>query len=630
MRDATVGRRLRNLIWLACGVGGLASGASLHGAEATVEGEILRTLVSGDGRFGGCMIALDVAPADAGLDCPGRWLTLDCVGEYAEMEGAARMLESLRAAVVAGKSVEMLVSDEKKHGGYCFASRIKIQDETHEDGDSDGDGVPDLEDDLPLDASDSVDTDDDGVGNAADDDDDNDGVSDADDAFPLDAGESVDTDGDGIGDNADADDDNDGVSDAEDPCPLDAEDRCDQTPPDGLAPKNRSAFDARFVGRILSTETYFIEFGNGGRFKEHGRHGGDYGYSNTGPDTGTVTQTYDDSTAFGGRCEIELTFVSETAGTSVYECAGGQGGRGDWRRDAVERGAFNIEVEWVGAVDSRVDRAVEAAVARWERVVSGDIGAVFVEGGLATVGDLFGTGSAEIVFGLVDDLRVYVRVAEIDGPRGTVAVAGPRLVRSSSELPCVSAIMVDEDDARGISAAALGDIVVHEMAHALGFGAIWDLKDLLRDPSLDENGRPISPAPDTHFGGPKAIAAFDDAGGEEYADEKVPVENEGGSGTADAHWRSSVFGGGELMTGYYRIGGARPVMSLVTVESMADVGYDVDVDEAEDYALPSARSPAMRVLAQGEVPESWLPLNCGVTRPIRGDGLIELNLGRPP
>jgi len=80
--------------------------------------------------------------------------------------------------------------------------------------DSDGDGVPDSVDAFPLDATESVDTDGDGIGNNADIDDDNDGVADTVDAFPLDATESVDTDGDGIGNNTDTDDDNDGMPDA--------------------------------------------------------------------------------------------------------------------------------------------------------------------------------------------------------------------------------------------------------------------------------------------------------------------------------------------------------------------------------------------------------------------------------
>ena len=50
---------------------------------------------------------------------------------------------------------------------------------------------------------------------------DNDGVADVSDAFPLDATENIDTDSDGVGDNADTDDDNDGVADVSDAFPLD-------------------------------------------------------------------------------------------------------------------------------------------------------------------------------------------------------------------------------------------------------------------------------------------------------------------------------------------------------------------------------------------------------------------------
>ena len=85
--------------------------------------------------------------------------------------------------------------------------------------DPDGDGYSNQggADAFPLDASEWLDTDLDGIGNNADTDDDNDGVPDISDAFPLDVSESVDTDGDGVGDNADIfplsdnDSDNDGI-----------------------------------------------------------------------------------------------------------------------------------------------------------------------------------------------------------------------------------------------------------------------------------------------------------------------------------------------------------------------------------------------------------------------------------
>lgn len=84
-------------------------------------------------------------------------------------------------------------------------------------------------------ATNSVDIDDDGVGDSLDQcpntpsgetvdangcapsqlDSDGDGVDDASDAFPNDASETLDTDGDGVGNNADTDDDGDGYSDSE-------------------------------------------------------------------------------------------------------------------------------------------------------------------------------------------------------------------------------------------------------------------------------------------------------------------------------------------------------------------------------------------------------------------------------
>ncbi|WP_163134230.1 ImpA family metalloprotease [Agarivorans sp. Alg241-V36] len=88
------------------------------------------------------------------------------------------------------------------------------------DPDSDGDGVTDTIDQLPLNPAEWLDTDGDGIGNNADNDDDNDGIVDEEDTFPLDPTEWIDTDGDGIGNNADDDDDNDRIPDDVDKSPL--------------------------------------------------------------------------------------------------------------------------------------------------------------------------------------------------------------------------------------------------------------------------------------------------------------------------------------------------------------------------------------------------------------------------
>ncbi len=364
-----------------------------------------------------------------------------------------------------------------------------------------------------------------------------------------------------------------------------------------LSPADQRAFDALFLGNFLSTRTYVIEFLSGGRFRESDQDPGGYTYTSTGRNTGTVTQTYDDTNRFGGSCTIQLTFVAATAGTLSYTCASGHSNTEDWRLNAIDSSSFNIDVVWVGARPASVDSAVRAAIARWESVIATNIGAAFISG--------FST--ADDFFGVVDDVRVYVQVATIDGPGGTAGSGGARIVRVSSKLPVISAITLDRDDISRLSAADLRDIALHEMAHALGFATVWDNLGLVS-------------GPDTHFNGAKAIAAFDAAGGSGYAGEKVPADSD------EAHWRGSVFGANELMIGSFIGGSSQRPMSAITVQSMADIGYTVNVSQADAYTLPSTNSPTMRALASGETRKDWIPLKCIVTRPVPTDEVTVIEL----
>src|SRR5262245_17522792 len=124
-------------------------------------------------------------------------------------------------------------------------------------------------------------------------------------------------------------------------------------------------------------------------------------------------------------------------------------------------------------------------------------------------------------------------------------------------------------------------VVLHEMGHVLGIGTIWEDRGLL---SGAGTSNPI-------FVGAHATAAYNQMFG--TSARGVPVENTGGAGTADGHWRETIFVS-ELMTGWAGPGTNLPVSS-VTVASLWDLGYTVNMAAANSYtpsssALATARS----------------------------------------
>ena len=163
-------------------------------------------------RVGNSIIDLDatlvlVATVEAVVNSSG---TIDVRNPGADATGGV----SFRAGF--SQPVDFNLAASNVTGGTL---RLEVEGATGPDADRDG--VPDAIDAFPFDPTETVDTDDDGVGDNGDSDDDGDGVLDDDDEFPLDPEESTDTDSDGDGDTADTDDDNDGVLDGVVAFPLD-------------------------------------------------------------------------------------------------------------------------------------------------------------------------------------------------------------------------------------------------------------------------------------------------------------------------------------------------------------------------------------------------------------------------
>ena len=227
-------------------------------------------------------------------------------------------------------------------------------------------------------------------------------------------------------------------------------------------------------------------------------------------------------------------------------------------------GSFSIRVSWVGTKDTRASTVVDAVVERWRRAITGDLPNVSLsmEAGSCYDGQ---PASSETV----DDLLVYVRVVKIDGASGTLARAGPCMVRGNRGLPIVGVIELDSADLDR-SATTVKSVLTHEFGHVLGIGTLWEYKSLLHG---TDTGDPL-------FLGQTASDAYVALGGSGLA----PVENTGGEGTKHGHWRESTLRS-ELMTGWINAG--ENPMSTVTIASLRDLGYAVDMSAADAYTLPS-------------------------------------------
>lgn len=239
-------------------------------------------------------------------------------------------------------------------------------------------------------------------------------------------------------------------------------------------------------------------------------------------------------------------------------------------------GEYQIEVIPVDAGVEAIELELRAATARWMRILRD-----------TELPDIaLGEGPKPECIGLkldsrsrvVDDLVILASVRSIDGLGGTMAVSGTCWVHWDSSLPYLGALILDRADVEQLDARDLKDLISHEIGHILGIGTLWSDFGLLRNPSR------FAPGADTHFEGPLAIAAFDAAGGVGYLHGKVPVENLMGPGSADVHWRESVLGP-ELMTPIL-VPGKSNHLSTITIQSLSDMGYTVDLAQAEEFTVP--------------------------------------------
>lgn len=244
---------------------------------------------------------------------------------------------------------------------------------------------------------------------------------------------------------------------------------------------------------------------------------------------------------------------------------------------------FTIDVRFLGGLTATQKNAFKAAADRWSRVIIGDLPSVMVDGEV------------------IDDVLILAQGVAIDGPGGTLGQAGPTRLRPANAgrhafLPARGTMSFDTADlAQMEQRGTLTDVITHEMGHVLGIGTIWNIKSLLK--ASKKNPLFLGAGAKAEYGKLKGTSST-----------RVPVENEGGPGTRDGHWRETVFRN-ELMSGF--ISAPDNPISRMTIASLQDLGYDVDLNAAEPYTLPNLLALAEKGLLM--VHEA--PIDMGVMLP---------------
>jgi hypothetical protein len=227
---------------------------------------------------------------------------------------------------------------------------------------------------------------------------------------------------------------------------------------------------------------------------------------------------------------------------------------------AKAKAPFTITVVFLGGLNTAQKNAFKKAAKRWSKVIVGDLPKVVIAGQV------------------IDDVLIEASGVPIDGPGGILGQAGPTHLRpgtagASAFIPAKGRMQFDTDDLASMQAnGTLNDVITHEMGHVLGIGTIWSIKGVLSGSGT------LNPT----FTGKAAKKEYGKLKG--TASTPVPVENQGGPGTANSHWRDTVFRN-ELMTGF--VAGPPNPLSRLTVASLRDLGYKVDLSKAESYVLPN-------------------------------------------
>jgi hypothetical protein len=215
-----------------------------------------------------------------------------------------------------------------------------------------------------------------------------------------------------------------------------------------------------------------------------------------------------------------------------------------WPTTSLAVGDFDLQVTTIGFSRSQRN-AFTAAEELWESVIVG-----------------YAPGITQTT------LPFSARKLGLDGPGGILGQAGPTgsITEGGFVISTGGSMIIDAADIDLLTGdGQLADAIAHEIGHILGIGTLWVDNGVYVNNSGQYMGGFGLQAYQTEF---DAGASF------------VPVELDGGAGTANGHWDEldTVFDGEgrplteELMTGFL---GTVPFLSQTTIQSLRDLGFEV-------------------------------------------------------
>ncbi len=279
--------------------------------------------------------------------------------------------------------------------------------------------------------------------------------------------------------------------------------------------------------------------------------------------------------------------------------------------DATIQTEMRISLRFFGGISAAHQAVFEGAAARLTAMIVK--GAAPVQVNNYDVAGICGVEGEPPLTATIDGIIIFASIRSIDGPGNVLAQAGPCAFRNSAGqfLPAIGTIQFDIDDLPTLTGGgSLESVAMHEMMHAMGSGTLWRIYGILE--GFETN--------DPRYTGTWGVTGCRNLGGLATCAADMPVENTGGAGTKNSHWRESSFAN-ELMTGFINAG--NNPMSAMSVLSMQDIGYVGNVAAADAYSVAAGlrtlsaaitTNPEWEELITVELPDDLVP-HGGLLRP---------------